>query len=182
NTTGGTTAGARNVVSGNKLVPGNTGDGIDIDGHTAGNVVLGNYIGTAADGTTALGNNRFGVAVDGANLIGGTAVGARNVISGNVAGAGLAVGNHVLVQGNFIGTDVTGRAAVGNGEGIHVVGSYNTIGGLTAEARNIISGNSEGGIDIEPFAAGGAQYNLVAGNYIGTDVSGTSALTPGRGV
>ena len=47
-----------------------------------------------------------------------------------------------LIAGNLIGTDVTGTKSLGNRYGIQVVdGSSNTIGGTTAGARNIISGN-----------------------------------------
>ena len=193
-TIGGTTVGARNVISGN------TGDGVDITGSgTTGNVVEGNYIGTTADGTTALGNYN-GVAVYSAgNTIGGTTAGAGNVISGSYgidgvngtdAGVGVLIegsaasGN--LVEGNFIGTDKTGTIALANViDGVSIFGaSGNTIGGTTAAARNIISGNGtylptssglEAGVDLN----NGSTDNLVEGNFIGTDVTGTLALSNG---
>jgi CSLREA domain-containing protein len=80
NTVGGTAEGARNVISGNNL------DGIRIYGSESfGNRALGNYIGTDASGSSALGNASHGVFIEGAsdNTVGGTAAGARNVISGN---------------------------------------------------------------------------------------------------
>ena len=47
-----------------------------------------------------------------------------------------------VVEGNFIGTDPTGTLARPNGSGgIRVFSSGNRIGGLTAAARNVISGN-----------------------------------------
>ena len=114
-TIGGTTAGARNVISGN------TGDGVDISGSgSTGNVVEGNFIGVNAAGTAALGNANGvgtfsgGVVIESGasdNTIGGTTPGARNVISGNAfAGVFLNGVSANVVQGNFIGTDVTGAS------------------------------------------------------------------------
>ena len=149
----------------------------------SGNLIEGNFIGTDVTGTVALGNSVFGVAVvNGAsnNTIGGTTPGARNVISSNgqpgVTIQGVtSTGN--LVQGNFIGTDVTGAVALGGGGGVFVVWSpNNTIGGTTAGARNILSGNNGIGVLITGFGGLFATGNLVQGNYIGTDVTGTSAL------
>ena len=62
------------------------GDGIEITGSGASNnAVLGNFIGTNAAGTAALGNGTGVVIDNGAsnNTIGGTGAGAGNVISGN---------------------------------------------------------------------------------------------------
>lgn len=74
------------------------------------------------------------------------------------------------MQGNFIGTDVTGTADLGNsGSGIRLDAPNNIVGGRTPEARNIISGN-ESGMRIE------GEGNLVQGNFIGTDVTGTADL------
>src|SRR5581483_9183107 len=78
NTVGGTASGARNVISGN------SSDGLLIDSTASGITVLGNYVGTSADGTTAVANNGSGIEIAGtANVIGGTASGSRNVLSGN---------------------------------------------------------------------------------------------------
>lgn len=146
NTIGGTAAGAGNVISDNRY------DGVDIYASN-GNLMQGNFIGTTANGTSALGN-AYGVnIVDGAtNTIGGTVVAARNIISGNVYGVWLSesgtTGN--LVQGNFIGTDVNGTAALGNltfGVFIDGEATNNTVGGTEAGARNVISANGTG-VDI----------------------------------
>src|SRR5207253_6002286 len=117
-----------------------------------GDVIEGNYIGTNATGTAVLRNLGFGVFINGSpgNTIGGTAAGMRNVISGNARGIeivnGSATGN--VVQGNLIGTDVTGTLSEGNGDGVVIQDSPgNTVGGTTVAARNIISGNGDG-IDI----------------------------------
>src|SRR5262249_33665708 len=108
--------------------------------------------------------------------IGGDQAGAGNLISGN--GTGVEVsgqGNAVVVAGNSIGVDASGEAALGNETGIHVFRGGATIGGTTAGARNLISGNMQG-IFVERAEA------AVEGNYIGTDATGTSALGNGTGI
>ena len=70
------------------------------------------------------------------------------------------------MQGNLIGTNATGTAAVPNATGINIRTASNTIGGATSGAGNVISGNTIGGIIITDAA--GAQ-NTVQGNRIGTD-------------
>ncbi len=181
NTIGGTNPADRNLISGNGVR--GQGSGVSIIGGGANsNLVQGNYIGTDRNGTAALGNHdRHGVLLTNGrnNLIGGTTPGAGNLISGNNHGIQISDGNATgsptgnLVQGNFIGTDVTGTQSLGNtGNGILLsLASNNTIGGISAAARNIISGNAGGGIAIENLSVG----NLVQGNFIGTDMTGTVA-------
>ena len=179
-TIGGTAAGARNVISGND------GAGIFLDdaGYNTGIgpvknlVVEGNDIGTDITGTIAIGNGTTGngitITASNSNTIGGSAAGAGNVISGNsgdgveITGSGT-TGN--VVAGNYIGTDITGTVAVPNGsDGVEIdtSASGNTIGGTTALARNIISGNTAWGVGILRSATD----NVVAGNFIGADVTG----------
>jgi hypothetical protein len=92
------------------------------------NVLEGNFIGTNAAGTSGAGNGQNGVLVQGGpnNRVGGTTAAARNVVSGN-AGAGVLIinaGINTMVQGNFVGTDVTGFVDIGNGGiGVLVLGS-----------------------------------------------------------
>jgi photosystem II stability/assembly factor-like uncharacterized protein len=164
NLIGGTTASARNVISGNRF------DGIELSGNN--NLIQGNYIGTNAAGTAAIGNETSGVGIASSlftnNVIGGTAAGAGNLISGNNLGI-KADGTGTLIQGNRIGTDVTGTHKVGNGGGIQGSGPNTQIGGLTAAARNIISGNGTG----VSFDGPGGK---IQGNFIGTDITGTLAL------
>jgi hypothetical protein len=169
NTVGGTVAGAGNLISANGS------DGIDIGHPATGNEVQGNLIGTDASGTIALGNGGDGVNIMFAsnNTIGGTASGARNVISGNLANGIRNLGSGQVIQGNYIGTDITGTQALGNGSnGVLIFGPNNTIGGTVSGAGNLISGNAENGI------SGGAG-DLVQGNRIGTDITGTQALGNG---
>jgi titin len=177
NTVGGSTAGAANLISGN------AGSGVRITGTgTSNNLVEGNDVGTFAGGGGPLANGGYGAQVDSgasSNTVGGTTVGTRNVISGNgasgvqIAGSGT-TGN--VVEGNYIGVDSTGEFRVGNAvDGVDIGGgaSSNVIGGTTTSARNIISANAYEGVWI---TGSGTSLNLVEGNYIGTDFSGTSAL------
>jgi titin len=176
NIVGGTDAGSQNVISGN------ADRGVLILNRGAtNNMVQGNFIGTDVTGKLALGNNTNGVAISGAagNLVGGTVPAARNLISGNqqsgvlIINAGAA---NNFVQGNFIGTDVTGTNALANSfNGVTVDGvAGNTIGGTVAGSANVISGNSQNGIYL--VDAGGGT-NVVQGNFIGTDFSGSHALS-----
>src|SRR6185503_12446515 len=85
NTIGGTTADARNSISGNTFY------GIVTVSQPPGTKVQGNYIGTNAAGTVVLANlNCLGVSLEGINdLLGGTSPGAGNVIAGGVVGVEL---------------------------------------------------------------------------------------------
>ena len=177
NIIGGASQNERNVISGNDLV------GVNILGSgTNENKVSGNYIGTNANGNAILGNTREGVLIsNGAklNIIGGTSAAERNVISGNnrrgVNISGLGTMNNIVL-GNYIGIDATGYNPLGNrrcGVGIERGASSNTIGGLTALTRNVISKNGSNGVRI---VDSGSNSNTVLGNYIGTDSAGNNNL------
>jgi hypothetical protein len=182
NLIGGTTPQARNVILGvtNLLYDG-------------GNVVQGNFIGTNLEGTaTVTGiDPKYGTLLDSSiglnspqNLLGGTVAGARNIIASGVAMTdGLAgpftpaYSPHVysnLIQGNYIGTDVSGTKVLGGS--IKIQDSpNNTIGGTTPAARNIISGSRRSGILVlsTDDTSGGT---LIQGNFIGTDKTGQLGL------
>lgn len=147
--------------------------GVDASGTT----VLGNLIGTDPQGTAPQPND-YGIVVrDAHNVIGGTTDGTGNLVSGNTVGILLSSPRATdnFVQGNRIGTDVTGAAAVPNNDGIVSSGAAgNVIGGLHDRAGNLISGNDFSGVGIYY-----SHENLVAGNKIGTDASGASALPNG---
>ena len=165
NTIGGMTAAERNVISGNDQ------NGIGI--YAIGNKAMGNYVGTDASGTKGIGNSENGVYINGANnVVGGTTAGERNILSANAQGVRIhgvaARGNKVT--GNYVGTDRTGAASLGNGDGVRIEEApANTIGGTTAAARNVISGNDSEGVVI---LGKGAAGNKVVGNYVGTGASG----------
>ena len=179
NTIGGTASGAGNLISGN------TSDGVSISGATAtGNLIAGNLIGLNAGGTAAVANASDGVDVEAPdNTVGGTVNSSANVISGNkqfgviiYGGTNNAPDN--VVAGNFIGTNAAGTAAVANSTGVGIENNTgtNTIGGTTAAARNVISGNANDGVIL--FSDAG----VIEGNFIGTDLTGQVAVGNAVGV
>jgi len=190
----------RNLLSGNLFA------GVWITGQgTRGNAVAGNWIGTDISGTIALNNGTQPISdsqdfqFGGGVVIGAGAsdnrigtdgrsvddVGERNVIAGSnndaidIYGTGTD-GN--LVAGNFIGTDVSGTRSLGiAGVGVFLAegASFNWIGvnpnggSAVGDEGNVISGsNTQPGVVINVKSDG----NTIAGNKIGTDVTGTLAL------
>ncbi len=171
NVVGGTDAADRNVISGNNM------SGV-ISVYTSAahnNVILGNYIGTNAAGSGKIGNGVNGVQINGGasnwikRLAGKWHRG--NVISGNTTDGVLIVNSGStlnVVQGNYIGTDVSGTQRLGNGRyGIEISQPNNVIGGK-GSAGNVVSANGVGGIVLYLSSAYG---NRVQGNYIGTDAA-----------
>ena len=157
-------------------------DGAGIHLLSSGNLVQSNYLGTNATGKAPGLGNYIGVFVDGSsgNTIGGTGS-LGNLISGNLFDGVLILDEALpaqnnLVAGNRIGTDSTGTAALpngspsSNGNGIDVFASTNTIGGPAGAGSNLISGNQGYGIFL------GGNNNVVRGNLMGTDLTGTHAL------
>jgi uncharacterized repeat protein (TIGR01451 family) len=179
NVVGGTTLADRNVISGNGA------GGVGISGMH--NVVAGNFIGTDLSGKVSIGNS-LGIVINhgSSNTIGGSVIGARNVISGNVEdgiviladGSGPPAPSGNTIEGNFIGTDVTGAVVLGNGGSgvlLELPASDNLVG--VPGAGNVISGNGADGVHII------GQFNEVQANFIGTDQTGTKALSnQGSGV
>ncbi|MEA2438453.1 MAG: hypothetical protein QOF65_3009 [Thermoleophilaceae bacterium] len=168
------TVGGTGELSGN-VISGNGSDGVEFSGAGAGNTVLKNRIGTDYTGTTALLNNGQGgvESLDTEGLTVGDTHGNGNLISGNtVYGLYLFGANHTI-QGNKIGTNLAGTAAIPNGNsGIQLQGVHDvTIGGAAANARNVISGNTGAGIGSDTVA-----NNTIKGNFIGTTADGTAAL------
>ena len=156
-----------NVISGNVV-------GVFITGPNQ--IIQGNQIGTDASGTVAI-PNTYGI-VDshssgGGHVIGGIGPANRNVISGNNKSGIHLQSNGNTIQGNFIGTNGAGTAALGNGgTGIGVYADNNVIGG--PGAGNLISGNGTHGLNINSSPHNG--NNLVQGNKIGTDITGTNPI------
>ena len=138
--------------------------------------VVGNFLGTNATGTAVASGSfgGFGVRVSPPAVnatIGGPNAADRNLISGNVQGGVILpfpqTGGH-LVQGNYVGTDVTGTVALNNGTplGLDNIGGAQVLG-------NLVSGNLGGGISL-------FDGNVLRGNLIGTQRNGTSALPNGN--
>jgi hypothetical protein len=192
NTVGSTSAAGRNIISGNGNAgaPSGSGNaGIRLFGSDT-NTVVGNYVGLDVTGTIAVPNIGDGVLLIGdsnANTVGGTTTGARNVVSGNSVNGveiatALATAN--VVTGNFIGTDNSGLADVGNvGDGVLILNAGgNTIGGTAAGSGNLVSGNNQTGVSIVATAALTANANIIRGNVIGLDLVGTALGNAGDGV
>jgi len=168
-----------------------TGYGVEITG--TGAVIRGNFVGTNVAGTVGLGNNRGAVGSEGgiglfagSATIGGTAPADRNLVSGNNNNCGRGIelwdasGN--TIQGNYVGTNAAGTAAIPNGcggvvlDGNAGVGSDNNlVGGAVAGAGNLISGNQVEGI----FVQVGSATNTIQGNTIGLNASGSAVLPNG---
>lgn len=166
NRVGGTTAGERNIISGN------TQQGIYINDSSVESI-RGNYIGTDVTGSADLGNGSDGIGSNADSTlgnIGGTSSGARNVISGN-EGSGIYVLSASTIQGNYIGLDATGSVGLGNtSSGIKASGAGTVVGGASPGAGNVVSDNGDGGILAD--AAG----DIVQGNLVGTSADGLSPL------
>ena len=181
-----TPLGQRNVVSGNG--GGYSGGGVCVFSNN--NVVAGNFLGTDATGNTGIGDTSAGVASNGVlieggsyNLIGGTEADSRNVISGNTSSDALTVyaadvrlwnANENTVAGNYIGTDASGTQAVaGSQAAVGIFFAYDANTNNTIQG-NVISGHTLTGV---VFAEGYENDNLVEDNLIGTDYTGTTAIT-----
>ncbi|MDB5255530.1 MAG: hypothetical protein JWM14_225 [Chitinophagaceae bacterium] len=177
---GGATAGQGNTLSGN-------GEEGILMINCAAPSIKGNFIGTNSTGAAAVANGRSGLHIQGSAtpVIGGTAAGESNTISGNAwDGIQLETATNATIQGNFIGTNSTGTAAIGNGSnGIsgYTNSTGNLIGGTTVAARNIISCNGVDGIHYDGITIA-CNNLLIKNNYIGTNASGTgAAATFGNG-
>jgi IPT/TIG domain/S-layer homology domain len=162
---GGLTAAARNLISGCQR-------GIDIvnAGSPTGHQILGNLIGLTAAGNAVL-QPPCGETSLGLNLAGTDFDIVGNAIAGVGKGMVLSTGEGHDVKGNRIGTDVTGTVELGiDNEGIQAVaGSGHTIGGTGAGDGNVIGGAAPG------ILLGGTG-NIIQGNYLGTDTTGTIDL------
>jgi hypothetical protein len=154
--------------------------GIQFVGESSRNEVAGCYTGLDPTGTQAKGNGGPGISVTGTrNRVGGQNAADRNVISGNGASTPqpqvqLAGRGHT-VEGNYLGTDRRGRAAVSSSSGIRVLGSENVI------KNNVVSGMLEDGIEVEVLTGSTEQAagNQIQANLIGTDASGERPLPNG---
>ncbi|MBI3241886.1 MAG: hypothetical protein HYZ49_06275 [Chloroflexi bacterium] len=148
-------------------------DPLTIDGTTQAGFVGSPIVeldGSAAPGSTGL------------EITAGSSIVRGLVINRFAEGIVLKTNGNNVVQGNYIGTDVTGTVDRGNTNiGLTIQDSpSNTIGGTTDAQRNLISGNGDNGIRITGPTSDG---NTMQGNYIGTDAAGTGNLgNSGEGI
>ena len=150
--------GANTIVGGpgandGNVITNNGNEGINVTGAGAtGTIIQGNIIGLDPDGSTGSGNTDVGIALlTGAHntIIGGSSVAERNVISNNFEGIEINSNNNV-VQGNYIGTDISGMLDRGNrsDDGIEIQNNAtgNLIGGTEPESGNLIAFNARDGV------------------------------------
>ncbi len=143
-------------------------NGIYLSPAADGNTIEGNFLGTDPSGTVARGNGGSGISVDNAatnNTLGGTTPAARNLISGNQLEGIFMSGPGNVVQGNYLGTDVTGTVAQGNiADGVFIGGAAtnNVIGGTEPGAGNVIAYNRKGVVLTGTATTG----NRILGNAI----------------
>lgn len=151
---------------------------------SANSIVSGCYVGTNETGDSIMGNDIGLEFISNSDYctIGGTTTADRNIISGNLhIGIRLLDVKYCAVKGNYIGTNREGTGSLPNYDGMSMEGAvqFCTIGGTTPAERNIISGNTDYGL---PLFGAGATQNVIIGNYIGTDVTGTLPLGNTYGV
>jgi len=153
--------------------------------NTSGNAISGCYLGTDASGMAAVSNGIVSLQImNGAhdNTIGGLTAASRNVIGGSIY-QGMVIrdpgSDHNTVEGNYLGLNASGTAPLPTAwSGLQIFGGArsNLIGGYTSAARNIIAGNSQQGIVISET---NSDDNVIAGNYIGLDPTGSFAIPNG---
>ena len=170
------------------LLGSNYGTGLAVN-RSDNNLMTCNFVGTEPDGETRA-PNEFGISLGNASHN----VMTRNLVSGNADngivisvdpdGGGESDGNRITA--NFIGTDKTGKLALGNGgDGVLLINARNTI-----VAENLISGNGDDGVDVTDTVAGlvescttppCATGNQVVDNLIGSAAGGAFSLDLGNG-
>jgi hypothetical protein len=176
NTTGGTTPGSGNLLSGNTLA------GVDVTAASQ-NPIVGNLIGTDISGTKAVPNQK-GVGLGGAaafNPVGGTTPAARNVISGN-GDRGVVIGaagsNNNTVSGNYIGLDALANPLPNGFGGVLVFNSAknNVIGGSVPGSGNVIAYNAAMS-DPAATLKGGVGVIVDGSTSTGTSILGNSIFS-----
>ncbi len=183
---GGPTAAERNVVGGS------TSHGIVVQGDSSR--IEGNYSGVGADGQTRIGNGSTAIYVAGNGSIAVATTGFDNAVVNNVASGSQFIGIRVdigaertRIEGNRVGTNAAGTAAVPNGLPIPT-GPVNTGYGIavfqardTRIAGNVVSGNTGAGVTVGIAQAGTllATGTVVVGNVVGLGADGQTAVPNG---
>jgi parallel beta-helix repeat protein len=172
-----------NILIRTNVITENGQDGVEIGGAAQGIRVTGNIIGLDTNGQAAMGNVGNGVEVDGSahNIVIGGPQPTFNVIPQNTISAnganGVAIDGSaykITVNNGYIGTNITGLQAFGNGEaGIFVgPGTWGTaIGSASSSLTTLVSANQGNGIEMQ-----GTTGNTVVGTRIGTDRNGNGPL------
>jgi hypothetical protein len=173
-TIGGAASGEGNVVAGN------TGANIANNAGSTNTKIVGNRVGVNATATAAVANGLFGVYSEANGLIvGGPTAGERNIISGHATRPAInLIGSTATIQGNFIGTDLTGTLPIPNQIGILVDFGPNTlIGGTAPGTANLIAFNTLSGISLPPANQTGISIlanGIHSNGALGIDLNGGS--------
>jgi hypothetical protein len=168
----GTTPGGA-CTGGCNLISGNNGYGIALETTATNAVIKSNYVGTDVSGNAAIRNDYYGIFTNGASglTLGGAGAGEGNVVSGNFQVGVEVNGPSAQIQGNRIGTNSAGTAAIANGQfGLSLRAATNAVAG----PDNLVSGNTMDGVLVVQTT--GAQ---VKGNLIGVAADGVTPLPNG---
>jgi hypothetical protein len=163
--------------------------GLSIDGFATGvrlrdkpaNVVDGCNVGTDSTGIEGIGNELAGIEVirSSASRIGGVAPGAGNVISRNGHGVVVEGSPGTVIQGNFVGTDRTGDAHLGNRhDGIHTASRPTMVGGVEPGAGNVIAFNGGAGVATASAAVLVLSNSIYENRADGIHFEGPTILLP----
>jgi gliding motility-associated-like protein len=164
---GGSVSADRNIISSN-------GSGINIENNCLSTVIKGNYIGTTIDGSLSR-KNGFGIQNNGNShntIIGGNRLTEGNIIAGNGSNSGNSDfginvdfgSNNVIIKGNLIGTDVTGKKDFGHFViGVIIKTNDNIIGDTANNEGNTIVGTKL----FNGILIANGNNNTVRGNRIG---------------
>lgn len=181
-TIGGTAAGEGNSIGGNGA------DGIFLGGDASGITILGNLIQPITVAGATVANADHGIWIErttNVNIGDGTAAG-RNIIGGNRRRGihGSTVNSDITINGNFIGTDASGNAAVAGGQNIDAFRqdaiAFDDASGNTtnlAILNNVIGGYSAALIEAWNITMNGL---TIQGNSIGVGANGTAQITSGN--
>lgn len=187
-----------NVIQ-NNVISGNTSLGVlvngDANGDKHGNSIVNNLIGTDYTGKKVLGNTQdtsgHGVVIGNGNFasLESRLPSENNEIRGNIISGSYTTNlwlsnyaSHNIVECNYIGTDITGTVALGNCfDGLLMGGTRSNAPSILNRVRhNLISGNArcQGNTEANLTLQWGAVGNTIEQNLIGTDITGTVALSP----